>query len=107
MQRVVDWERAVNRAGGDTELASELFGMLQAELPERIELLRKVRDDGDYQRLQDPIHKLAGSCRYCGTMELEAVVEELSLRLKDGRAPDGELLTRAIHAAEAVLAAGD
>ena len=101
---VVDWQLATRRAGDNPELAADLHAMLLEELPERIGLLEAALEQDARGHLKDPIHRLAGSCRYCGVPGLEAAVEALNTTLKEGERPSDEALLSVIEAARGVLA---
>ena len=103
----IDWQLATQRAGNNPALASDLHAMLREELPERIVQLQAALEQSDRRHLRDPIHKLAGSCRYCGVPALEAEVEALNAVLKADTNPDDDALQRVIATAEAVLREGD
>lgn len=103
MEQDIDWQLAIERAGGQSALATDLHTMLLAELPERIQLLDEALEWTDRRALADPVHKLAGSCRYCGVQRLEAAAEALNARLKAGDNPANEAIEPVIDAARALL----
>lgn len=92
---VVDPHLAVQRAGGNRELAEELFSMLQVELPTRRDAMRSALGKRDLEALHHHAHKLHGSTLYCGVPALQEAITELSGALKHG---DTRQLDRQVHA---------
>lgn len=80
--KVIDKELALQRAGGNEQLAAELFGMLQRELPEQSRKIKAALAERDYPTLQHLVHKLNGSATYCGVPALKAAADELEGQLK-------------------------
>ncbi len=72
---IFDEQLGIQLAGGNEELASELFPMLISELPtHRINLL-EARQNNDTDALKKHIHKLHGGTKYCGVPNLLAASE--------------------------------
>jgi two-component system sensor histidine kinase BarA len=82
--QALDWTLAVERAGGNAELAADLLAMLRQELPQRMEALRTAAARGDESVLQEEIHRVVGSCRYCGVPALERAAGHLDDLLRRG-----------------------
>lgn len=80
----VDEQLALQRAGGNTELARDLYQLLQNELPDYQRRLPCLYADGDLKSLQDAVHKLNGSATYCGVPALKAAVDAMESSLKRG-----------------------
>ena len=76
----IDRELGIERAGGNAELARELFHILQDELKKSLETLTRTGDAVEISRLA---HKLRSSARYCAAAELEAAAEDCELRYGD------------------------
>jgi len=82
--RVVDEALALERAGGNADLARELYQMLQKELPVYQEDLQNHFHHGDMEALLNAVHKLNGSATYCGVPALKAAAESLETDMKRG-----------------------
>ena len=85
---LVDWNQAVNLAGGNPELAEELFAMLRRDLPGLRDTIASARAGGNLDALQDAIHKLHGATAYCGVPRLRASAGSLDNDLRCGSAED-------------------
>lgn len=81
---IIDTDLALERAGGNTELAKELFSMLLKELPVYREKIAQTFSSQDLEQLQYDVHKLNGSATYCATVALKAEAESLENDLKKG-----------------------
>lgn len=86
--QVIDKELALVRAGGNMQLAEELFSMLLRELPEQRAKIIGAFSSRDFQGLQHCIHKLNGSATYCGVPALKEAVDGFETRLKRGEIED-------------------
>lgn len=82
--RVLDPALALERAGGNQDLARELYQMLQNELPTYTAEMQKHFDSGDFAALLDLAHKLNGSSTYCGVPALKEAASTLESYLKQG-----------------------
>lgn len=80
----IDTNLALERAGGNQDLARELYQMLQNELPNYLSTTKKHFDNGDYAALLEVVHKLNGSATYCGVPALKAAAASLEGNLKQG-----------------------
>ncbi|MFW5910898.1 MAG: Hpt domain-containing protein [Thiohalospira sp.] len=97
----LDWALAVERAGGNAALAADLLAMLREELPQRLSALRVAAERGDGAALQEEIHRVVGSCRYCGVPALEQAAGHLDGLLRRGepwRQADLDAVNRAAEA---------
>ena len=85
MTDVVNYSEALERAGGNTELAKELFAMLLQELPPLREQLRTAIAAQDLAACWDPAHKLYGSTAYCAVPMLaqSAQATEAAIKAQD------------------------
>ena len=81
---VIDPELALERAGGNQELAHELFEMLQNELPNYTTTIQQHYSNGNYAALLEVVHKLNGSSTYCGVPALKQAASTLESNLKQG-----------------------
>lgn len=87
---IIDKELALESAGGNADLAAELFNMLIKELPKHTESLRSTLDSKDYHALQEVVHKLNGSATYCGVPALKQAAETFEAQLKMGQTGKAE-----------------
>lgn len=81
---VIDTNLALERAGGNHDLARELYQMLQNELPGYLVKIRDHYDSGDYTSLIEVVHKLNGASTYCGVPALKEAAASLESNLKQG-----------------------
>lgn len=99
-----DRQLAIERAGGNRELAMELFTMLRQELPGRRTAIRAALASGDMDTLHHHAHKLHGSTLYCGVPALQEAVTGLSTSLKRGHTEAvGEQVEAVLRAIDAIL----
>ncbi|PKM45297.1 MAG: hypothetical protein CVV05_07990 [Gammaproteobacteria bacterium HGW-Gammaproteobacteria-1] len=84
VMKVIDKDLALQRAGGNAQLAAELFTMLLRELPQQRAGIEAALAAGDYPALQHLVHKLNGSATYCGVPALKAAADSLESALKRG-----------------------
>ena len=82
MLPMLDIPHAIEQAGGNPDLAKELFTMLLKELPDQKHKLNQAFNDGDEQGLWDYAHKIYGSTAYCGVPALQRAVKELEEAIK-------------------------
>lgn len=97
-QPALDWALAVERAGGNAALAADLMRMLREELPRRVAAMEAAADRGDEAALEEEVHRVVGSCRYCGVPALEVAAGHLDGLLHRGESwqrRDLEAITRA------------
>jgi two-component system, NarL family, sensor histidine kinase BarA len=83
-QKVVDPSLALERAGGNADLARDLYQMLQKELPVYLEKIPALFNGDDIPTLIASVHKLHGSATYCGVPALRAATEAFESGLKRG-----------------------
>lgn len=82
--RAIDENLALQRAGGNANLARELYRMLQDELTDYQRALPTLFAEGDLHTLQEVVHKLNGSATYCGVPALKSAVDTMESSLKRG-----------------------
>jgi two-component system sensor histidine kinase BarA len=80
----IDTDLALERAGGNRELACELYQMLQNELPNYLTTITQHYDSGNFAALLEVVHKLHGSAIYCGVPALREAAATLENHLKLG-----------------------
>ncbi len=81
---VVDVNLALERAGGNVDLAQNLYQMLQKELPVYLEKLPALFEANQIPDLTAAVHKLHGSATYCGVPALKAATQSFESTLKRG-----------------------
>ena len=82
MEPVLDKSLAIEKAGGKSDLAKELFAMLLNELPELKNLMNMAYQANDPQGFWDHTHKIHGSTAYCGVPALQAAARVLEEAIK-------------------------
>lgn len=82
MLPMLDIPYAIEQAGGNPDLARELFAMLLKELPDQKHKLNQAFKDGDEQSLWDHAHKIYGSTAYCGVPALNKAAKDLEGAIK-------------------------
>jgi two-component system sensor histidine kinase BarA len=75
---------ALASAGGDADLAAELFDALLDGLPAEIEDLRGCLAESDWPGLAEHAHQVRGATRYCGVPALDEAIEALERAAKIG-----------------------
>jgi HPt (histidine-containing phosphotransfer) domain-containing protein len=87
-----DHAAALLSAGGDEDLARELFDALLDGLPAEIEGLRACIAESDWNALAEHAHRLRGATRYCGVPALDEAVDALerTARLGDPMSATGQ-----------------
>ncbi len=84
-----DRTRAIRIAGGNEELAQELFTMLLGELPEMRKRLNSAFESRDFETLESEAHKLHGAASYCAVEPLRSSAARVERAIKN-RDPDLE-----------------
>lgn len=79
---VIDWPLALQRAAGKTCLAKEMLEMLLNSLPEVQQVLTGPLLPGLHQDILHQVHKLQGSCAYCGVPQLQQCCQRLEEALR-------------------------
>lgn len=85
MSEMLDIPYAIEQAGGNPQLAKELFGMLLKELPELKHNLNQAFEKNNKESLWDYAHKIHGSTAYCGVPILQQAAKELETAIKEQR----------------------
>lgn len=87
MTSVVDYQEAIDKAGGNAELAKELFGMLLQELPSLRQQLQDAITQANHQAIWDHAHKIYGSTAYCGVPQLCLAAADMEATVKTRELP--------------------
>ncbi|MEJ2142486.1 MAG: Hpt domain-containing protein [Gammaproteobacteria bacterium] len=82
MEPILDKNIAIEKAGGSSELAKELFAMLLKELPELKNLMNMAYQTNDPQGFWDHTHKIHGSTAYCGVPAMRVAASMLEKSIK-------------------------
>ena len=84
----IDWQDCIDKANQKRELAEELLDILAKELPMLHAQIQSAYQKNNIQDLGYYIHKLHGSCCYCGIPKLQQIVSSIDTHLhslpKDG-----------------------
>lgn len=78
----LDWQLALQRAGGKEELALEMLNMLLLSVPETLRLLNEAIEKEDCEHVLSIVHKFHGACCYTGVPKLKSLAETLETALK-------------------------
>lgn len=78
----IDIELGKKLAGGNEQLALEMFEMLSESIPEDISEIEKAYEEKAYKNLLDLIHRFHGAVCYAGTPRLKHLTEDLETKLK-------------------------
>jgi two-component system sensor histidine kinase BarA len=79
-----DEAAALASAGGDEQLAAELFETLVEGLPGEVEDLRGCLEEADWPGLAEHAHQVRGATRYCGVPALDEAIEALERAARIG-----------------------
>ena len=82
MSEILDKAQALEQAGGNAELAQELFGMLLKELPGLMDKLVRACQDNNNADMWDSAHKIYGSTAYCGVPALQEAARQMENTIK-------------------------
>jgi len=78
-----DKELALHQAGGNAELAIELFEMLVKDLPNSQQAIQTAHANKDKSALWDAVHKVHGGTAYCGVPDLKDACKALEDEIKN------------------------
>jgi two-component system, NarL family, sensor histidine kinase BarA len=78
-----DWELTLKQCNRKKELAQELTDMLRGDLPKTQQALKKALSSQDTNTIYMEIHKLHGSCAYCGMPKLKSLIATLETEIKN------------------------
>ncbi|MGR5093255.1 two-component sensor histidine kinase BarA [Vibrio maritimus] len=84
--QVIDWNAALKQAANKEDLAIDMLQMLVDFIPEVAELSENIIDNGfdDVDQVIHLIHKLHGSCSYCGVPRLKSICATIEKALRAG-----------------------
>jgi two-component system, NarL family, sensor histidine kinase BarA len=78
----IDWHDVMRITNNKPELAKEMLSMFGAELPEMKVTIKAAFQSKNYADLLKNVHKLHGSCCYCGVAKLKKMTADLEIDLK-------------------------
>ncbi|BBN81031.1 histidine kinase [Pseudoalteromonas sp. A25] len=79
---LLDWQLALQHAGGKPDLALEMLNMLLDGLEDLLNTLEQAYEQKDAQALLSVIHKFHGACCYTGVPKLKSLAEMIETSLK-------------------------
>ncbi|MBP9722672.1 MAG: response regulator [Gammaproteobacteria bacterium] len=83
--KIIDWELSLKLANYNIELAKELLNLLLTELPKDLNAIKQAYKTKNYDEFYHLIHKLHGSCCYCGLPLLKAACFNLESQIKKSK----------------------
>lgn len=81
-----DWELALERADGNTDIAKRLLAEFKKTLPAAQNALRTAAKMRDLQLIQHEAHRLHGACCYTGAPIIQKLASSIELSLKRNEA---------------------
>ena len=94
---IYDKNLSIQLAGGNSELAEQMFSMLCKALPEQRIAINTALESGDMEKLYQQVHKVTGSTRYCGVPALADASEVLGRQLKNGNTSQLDVLIKNLN----------
>lgn len=88
-----DKDLALKQAGGNAELAKELFEMLIKDLPISLESAIQAHSKQDKEAFWNAVHKVHGGTAYCGVPDLKSACKALEDEIKSAYPSDTIELT--------------
>jgi two-component system, NarL family, sensor histidine kinase BarA len=84
-QPIIDWNSSLKQAANKQDLAEEMLTMLVDSIPELIELIdNAIAGHLTQDDLLHHVHKLHGSCSYCGVPRLKNICALVEQSLRSG-----------------------
>ena len=80
-EKIIDFDLSLNLANQNKDLADELLQMLINDLPNTKDESIKLMDKQELENLKHVVHKLHGSCCYCGVPKLKQATNILESSL--------------------------
>ena len=106
LMRLFDKDLALTQAGGNSDLAKELFEMLIKDLPISNQKILDAHAAKNKQDLWDAVHKIHGGTAYCGVPALKDACKTLEDEIKTEYPSDKieNAITNTTNQIEALLA---
>lgn len=83
-----DKDLALKQAGGNADLAKELFEMLIKDLPISQQAMNSAHTNQDKDAFWDVTHKIHGGTAYCGVPDLKTACKVLEDAIKNSYPSD-------------------
>lgn len=83
MNRLIDFDYAINLLGGDRLLALEILADFKREIPQYLKTLNEHLDRKDYAQLISTIHKVGGGASYAGALSIREIAKKIELTYKN------------------------
>jgi len=80
----IDWTLGSQLTDNSGEFLHELLIMFSKQMPEMQSALNEAFSHKKKEEIIDILHKLQGSCVYCGLLKLKAAITELSRSIRSG-----------------------
>lgn len=100
---VLDMEESIRLTNGKQSLASDLLKLLLDSLPADKEFIQQAREEANYSKLLERVHRLHGATRYCGVPQLRYYCNETETALKSNANNISALLDELEHAIDRLL----
>ena len=84
MDEIYNENLSLELAGGNQQLAEQMFDMLLNELPLLREQMNAAFAAGEMDNMLSHVHKINGSTRYCGVPALYEAADTLERFMKTG-----------------------
>lgn len=94
---IYDKNLSLELAGGNPQLAEQMFDMLCKGLLEQKLAINTAINDSDMDSLYQHVHKITGSTRYCGVPALADASEVLDRQLKNGETDKLDVLVKNLN----------
>jgi len=98
--KYIDIPCGIKLANNNKELAFDLLKMLVSEIPKNKKNIMNMFNTNNYQELKDIIHKIHGSCCYCGVPKLKEAAHELEnylIKTKDKELSESDKLRELVN----------
>lgn len=79
----IHWHEILRITNNKPELAKEMVAMLCDELPDMQKTINQTFKNQHYAALLETVHKLHGSCCYCGVPDLKKLTATIESKLKE------------------------
>lgn len=79
----IDWDALLHVTQNKKSLANEILNMFKNELPTMKADIQSAYHAKNYENLADLIHKLHGSCCYCGAVDLKSLTARIESDLNE------------------------
>lgn len=83
LMSLFDKDLALKQAGGNPELAKELFEMLLKDLPGSQGAMNQAHDKLNKDAFWNAVHKIHGGTAYCGVPDLKQACKSLEDEIKN------------------------